>query len=78
MAGTKAKLVALVDGGAGGTVTFKVKGAKVGKVALRSGKAKLKVRLPRGTHKVVAIYSGSDISGASRSRKVTIKVVDPR
>jgi hypothetical protein len=77
-AGVKAKLVARVDGGTGGTVTFKVNGKKLRTVTLRSSVARIKVRLPLGTNKVAALYSGSESSDASRSRKVTVRVVDPR
>lgn len=72
----KVTLQATVTGATGGTVTFATTAGRVlGTAPVRSGVARLKVRLVKGRYVVVASYPGSETVAASTSApvKVTVK-----
>lgn len=71
----KVRLRAVVTGATGGTVTFATTAGRVlGTAPVRSGVARLGVRLTKGRYAVVASYAGSDTVAASTSAPVTVKV----
>lgn len=75
----KGKLTATVKGNVSVATSGQVvvlEGKKViGKANVKNGKAVIKLKkLKKGTHKLIASFKGNDAFGASKSKKITVKV----